>query len=280
MIRIVTDSSADIPAHIAEAFDITIVPLLVIFGNKTYREGIDITHSEFYERLRREAPNIPKTSVPSVLYFKRIYRKLLRDADHVVSIHLSSLLSGSYNTARFAASQVDPTRITVIDSRSVSMCLGWTVISAAEMAIDYRERDEIVTHIRAMLPRLRIPSFLDTLKYIKYGGRIGSASAFLSSALDMKPILHLSEGMVAPLARVRTRRGAMERLVEMAHELGPFEDLAVMHTHAPDLAKALVRQLDNVDSSREILIAETGVAMGTHTGPNSVGLCAVLAKAA
>ena len=280
MIRIVTDSSADIPHHISDVFEIEIVPLLVIFGKQQFREGIDITHNQFYKRLIREAPNMPKTSIPSVGEVAEVYEELLDDydVDGIISIHLSSDLSGMHNVAVQAAKQVDPSRITVIDSRCVSMCLGWTVIAAAEMALNYESKENILARIHSMIPRLRLPSFLDTLEYIKYGGRIGSAAAFLGTALDMKPLLHVKDGKVAPLARVRTQNKAMDALVNHAKRMDPFEDLAVMHTHAPDLAQKLAKKLKQkgVRTERKIMIADTGVAMGAHTGPMSVGLCGVV----
>ncbi len=282
MIRIVTDSSADIPHHISDVFDIEIVPLLVIFGTQQFREGIDITHSQFYTRLIREAPRMPKTSIPSVGEMAQVYEEILEDdeVEDIISVHLSSDLSGVYNVARQAAKLVDPSRITVIDSRCVSMCLGWTVIAAAEMALNYESKERILDRIHSMIPRLRLPSFLDTLEYIKYGGRIGSAAAFLGTALDMKPLLHVKDGKVAPLARVRTQNKAMDALVNHAKRMEPFEDIAVMHTHAPELAQKLAKKLKEkrVRIDRKIMITETGVAMGAHTGPMSVGLCAVVKR--
>lgn len=278
MIRIVTDSSADIPRHVAEALDITVIPLTVTFGSESFREGVDISSDVFYDRLMREHPQLPKTAIPSPYDFEETYRSILDDGDDIISIHLSSSLSALHNLAVTTARELDPSgeRIVVIDSRSVSMCLGWTAISAAELALRDEEMADIVAHVQDMIPRLRIPSFLDTLEFIKAGGRIGSAQAMLGTVLDMKPILHLEDGSVAPLERVRTRTKAIDRLVEMAREIAPFDDLAVMHTHAPQMAEELARKLSAVHPRGNILIAETGVVMGTHTGPNSLGICAVV----
>lgn len=282
MIRIVTDSSADIPEHIAAALDITVVPLIVTFGTESYREGVDISHDEFYERLIRvrDASELPKTSIPSPADFAEVYRRILEEGDDVISIHLSSDLSGLFNAACLAAREVDSTnkRITMIDSRNVSMCLGWTAIASAELALRDESKETIVAHALSMLPRLKIPSYLDTLEFIKHGGRIGGAEALLGTVLDVKPILHLEGGTVAPLEKVRTRGKAMDRLVELAKELAPFDDLAVMHTHAPELAEELAKKLSNIHPRGNILIAETGIVMGSHTGPNSLGLCCVLSK--
>ncbi len=276
MIRIVTDSSSDLPAHIAEGFEINVIPLLVSFGANTYREGIDISNDQFYRRLVREVPNLPLTSAPSIDDFKRVYQEILDEGDDIISIHLSSSLAGAYSAANLVAQQLDSSRITVIDSRSVSMCLGWVVIKAAEMALRYESKDDIITYIQDMLPRLHIPSFLDTLDYIKYGGRLGNASTFFGSALNIKPIVHLQDGVVAPLGVVRSREKAIEWLVRLAQRMAPFDDLAVMHTHAPHLGKQLANKLAHVHPSNSILIAETGIAMGTHTGPNSLGICGVV----
>lgn len=279
MIRIVTDSSSDIPEHIAAALDISVIPLRILFGNDSFREGADISHYEFYERLIREAPILPKTSTPTVGDFEEVYRELLDEEDvEIISIHPSSQLTGVYNLARMVAEDLAPTRITVVDSRSVSMCLGWVVIAAAEAALRDETKADVLKLINDMLPRLRIPSFLDTLEFIKAGGRIGGAEALLGSVLDVKPILHLESGAVAPLEKVRTRSKAMERLVELAGSLSPFDDLAVMHTHAPHLAEELAKRLSSIHPRAQILIAETGCAMGTHTGPNSIGICAVVAR--
>lgn len=278
MIRIVTDSSADLSPHIAEGFEIHVVPLLVSFGANTYREGVDITHDQFYQRLVREVPNLPVTSAPSIDNFKQVYKEILDEGDDIISIHLSSSLAGAYSAAHLAAQQLNPSRITVIDSRSVSMCLGWVVIKAAEMALDYEPKEKIIEHIQDMLPRLHIPSFLDTLNYIKYGGRLGAASTYFGSALNIKPIVHLQDGVVAPLGIVRSREKAMEWLVQLAKRMAPLDDLAVMHTHAPHLGEQLAQKLSHIHPRNRILIAETGVAMGAHTGPNSLGICAVVSK--
>jgi len=158
------------------------------------------------------------------------------------------------------------------------MCLGWVCIAAAEAAMRGDEREEIIEIVLDMLPRLRIPSFLETLEYVRYGGRIGSAEAFLGTVLDVKPILAIEDGKVVPLEKVRTRGRALERLAAMARELAPFEDIAVMHTRAPEMAEKLADMLADVHPRQNILIAQTGVAMGGHVGPGAVGICAVVAK--
>lgn len=275
-IRIVTDSSADIPKPITDALDISVVPLYIRFDEDVYREGVDITHAEFYERMEAEAPNLPKTSAPSPADFTKLYEKILDDGDDIVSVHLTAAFSTTYNNAQLAAEELDPERITVIDSRNVSMCLGWAAIAAAEAAMREDSHAEIVDLILDMIPRLRIPSFLETLEYVRHSGRISSAEAFLGTLLNVKPILHIEGGKALPLEKVRTRGRALNRLVEMARELEPFEDVAIMHTHAHDTANDLADMISGIHPRQNILIAEAGVAMGCHVGPRAVGICAVV----
>lgn len=276
-IRIVTDSSSDLPRPVAEALDIVVVPLNIHFGNESFREGVDMSHDEFYERLVREAPNLPKTSAPSTGQFMEAYQPIIDEGDDIISIHLSSAVSATYNSARLAAQDFPPGRVTVVDSRNVSMCLGWVAIAAAEAALRDDDPADILTMVSDMIPRLRIPSFLETLEFVRYGGRIGGAEAFLGTVLNVKPILHIEGGKVVPLEKVRTRGRALDRLMEMARELAPFEDVAVMHTHATETAEALADMLGEVHPRQNVLIAESGVAMGSHVGPGAVGICAVTA---
>ncbi len=277
-VRIVTDSSADIPREVAESLGIVIVPLYIHFGQDTYREGVDITPNEFYARLEAEAPNLPKTSAPSPGDFMKVYQPILDAGDEVVSVHLSAAFSGTYNAARLAAFGVGRDRVTVIDSRNVSMCLGWLAIEAARMARRGASRDEIVGLISDMIPRLRISSFLETLRFVKYSGRVSSTEAFLGTMLNIKPVLHIEGGKAVPVAKVRTREQALDTLAEMAHQLAPFQALAIMHTRAPDVAEQLAERLSSFHPRRRIVIAEAGVAMASHVGPGAVGFCGVVAK--
>ncbi len=277
-IRVVTDSSADLPQPIVDVLDITVVPLYIHFGDDVYREGVDISHEEFYARMEAELPNLPKTSAPSPADFMEVYRPILEEGDEIISVHLSAAFSNTFNSARLAAQELAPDRIVVIDSHNVSMCLGWLAIAAAEAAMQGAEREEIVEIVHDIIPRLRIPSFLETLDYVRYSGRIGSTEAFLGTVLNVKPILQIEGGKVVPLEKVRTRGRALERLAEMARELAPFEDVAIMHTHAPDVASQLADMLSDIHPRQNILIAEAGVAMGSHVGPGAVGICAVVAK--
>lgn len=277
-VRIVTDSSSDIPKDVAAELDITIVPLYIHFGKDVYREGVDITPTEFYERLQAEAPNLPKTSAPSPGDFMKVYQPILQEGHEIISVHLSAAFSGTYNSARLAAFGVGRDRVTVIDSRNVSMCLGWLAIEAARAARRGKSRQEIIEMISDMIPRLRISSFLETLEFVKYSGRVSSTEAFLGTMLNIKPVLHIEGGKAIPLAKVRTREQALKTLADMAHELAPFQSLAIMHTRAPDVAEQLAEHLGKFHPRHRIVIAEAGVAMASHVGPGAVGFCGVVAK--
>lgn len=279
-IKIVTDSAADIPRALADKLGISVVPIYVRFGDEVFREGIDISRNEFYERMEREAPdNLPSTAAPSPNDFMEVYEPLLDAGHDIISLHVSSAFSGTYNAARvasFGAGGRDG--ITVIDSRSVSMCLGWLAIHAAKAANKGADKDQIVETVTDMIPRLRIPSFLETLEYIRYGGRIGSAQAFLGTMLDVKPILNIEDGKVVPLTKTRTRSKALDKLTSVVHRLAPFQALAVMHTYAPNLAEEVVDRLAEFHPRNRILVGQTGTAMGCHVGPGAIGVCGVVAR--
>ncbi len=274
-IKVVTDSSCDIPQDIVEALDITVIPLIIHFGQETFREGVDITRKEFYLRMIEEAPHMPRTSQPSPGVFKEVYTRLAQEADHIIALHVTGTLSGTYSTSLAASKEVEGAKIVVVDSRTVSMSMGWAVIAAAEAAQRGYSPEEIISLVIDMIPRLHIPAVLETLEYIRYGGRIGKAAAFLGTLLNVKPILHIEGGEVMPLEKVRTRKKALRRLVEMVEEMSPLEDVAVMHTHAPETAAEVADMLGAIHPRENILIAEAGAAVGSHVGPGAVGVCCV-----
>jgi DegV family protein with EDD domain len=287
-VRIVTDSSCDIPPEIAQTLDIVVVPMNIHFGTETFQEGVTLSRHEFYERLLREAPNLqvdpskaPKTSQPSPGTFLQTYEKIAEESKEIISIHVSSALSGTYNAALTAARQLNASKdahITVIDSRTASMCLGWMVIAAAESAQRGESSAEIINLALDMIPRLHIPSMLDTLEYVRYGGRIGKAQAFLGTLLNVKPILGIEGGEVIPIEKARTKGKALERLVDITRQYAPFEDVAVMHTHSHETALEVVQMLAPYHPRERIIISETCAAIGAHVGPGALAACIVSAK--
>jgi DegV family protein with EDD domain len=280
-VKIVTDSTADIPPEIAAALDIHVVPLRVEFGNRSYRDGLDLSGEELY-RLLRESPTLPTTSQPSLGELQQIYHALTADGSDVVSVHVSSGLSGTYNVAALAAESEDERpgagHVAVVDSQALSMCVGWLAIFAARAARAGANQAQIVALMDEMRHRVRILGLLDTLEYVQRGGRLGVASAFLGTMLAIKPILHMKQGTAQPMEKVRTKPRAMQRLVEITAGFGPLDALAVMHGDAPDEAAQLVDMLAPIYPRNEILVAHIGAGLGVHVGPRAVGVCCVLAK--
>lgn len=281
-VKIVTDSACDVPADIVKELDIAVVPMNIHFGTEMFLEGVTMTTDEFYTRLIKEAPAmLPKTSQPAPGAFQDTYIKLAKSSPDIISIHVSSALSGTYNSALNAARQLNDSKdahIIVIDSRNASMCLGWTVMAAAEAAQRGESYADILNLVLDMIPRLHIPSMLETLEYVKYGGRIGKAQAFLGTLLNVKPILGIEGGEVIPIEKARTKSKALERLVSITLQYAPFEDIAVMHTHSLDTAHEVVELLAPYHPKERIIVAETCAAIGAHVGPGAIGVCVVSQK--
>ncbi len=281
-VRIVTDSSCDVPCDMAKALDIAVVPMNIHFGSDTYLEGVTISTDQFYTRMVRDAPAVmPKTSQPAPGAFLEMYQRVATDSRDIISIHVSAALSGTYNSALTAARQLNDSKeahITVIDSRSASMCLGWTAMAAAEAAQRGESYADIINLVLDMIPRLHIPSMLETLEYVKYGGRIGKAQAFIGTLLNVKPILGIEGGEVIPIEKARTKSKALERLVDITRQYAPFEDIAVMHTHSHETAYEVVDLLSPYHPKDRIIIAETCAAIGAHVGPGAIGVSVVSQK--
>ena len=276
MIRIVTDSTADVPTDFVRDLDITVVPAHVIFGEESYRDGVTITRDEFYRRLAT-ADRLPTTSTPSAGEFAEVYRRLGGD---ILSIHLPAKLSSLYSTAYAGAQLVPEARITLFDSGSLAMGMGWQVISAARAAQAGRPLDDIMRLLADVRGRVRVYAALDTLEFVRRSGRVGWARAMLGQLLHIKPIVEVRDGEVLSIDRVRTRRSMIERLKQLAHDLGPIDQLAVQHTRAAADARALADELAAQLNLREpVVVCEATTAIGTHVGPNGLGIMAVKAAA-
>jgi DegV family protein with EDD domain len=276
-IAIVTDSGVNVPAEVQREYDIHIVPLKVTFGDQTYRDGADITTSQFYEMLQ-EASQLPTTSQPSAGDFVEVYSRLSEEADAIVSIHLSALLSGTVKSALTARQSVNHVPVEVIDSRSASLGLGFVVMAAARAARESGSLADVLAAAQNLIPKISVLFVVDTLKYLHMGGRIGGASALLGSALKIKPLLQLTEGEVNPLERVRSKCRATERMLEiMAQRLEAEEGdglvhAAVAHADRADEALALREQVESRFEPAEFYLVELPPALGTHVGPGTLGL--------
>jgi DegV family protein with EDD domain len=276
-IGLVTDSTADLPDTFPGEGGVEIVPLVVSWDNATYRDKVDLTTTQFYERLRTSR-SLPKTGAPSVAAFEAAYRRQLAAHAQVVSIDLGAGFSATVNIARQAAEAVDPARITVIDSGTVTVCLGWMLEEAARLSGAGASVSDIATAVDRLRPRMRLFAILSTLEFLQRGGRIGRAASLAGTLLSVKPILEVRDGEVHPIERVRTLNAAIRRLVELVVKAGPLERLAVMHGAAEANAAELERQLQPHFPQLHIDHGEIGAVLGVHAGPGVFGAAMLLAE--
>lgn len=271
MVSVVTDSTADIPKSLLANSGIIVVPLNVHFGDEVLRDGIDIDSDQFFRRLA-QSTRLPTTSQPSSGAFEEAYRPLLERGHEIVSIHLSARLSGTVSSALTAANALDPGRITVVDSQAISMAMGFVVLIAAQMAHQGHLRETILAALDGLLPCARLVVALDTLTYVQRGGRIGKAQALLGSILNVKPLITLRNGEVEPLGRARSRRHAIDRIIETLQRTGPPRRLAVLHGAAQRDGEVLRARVAALFPLLQVPIAQIGPVIGTHTGPGVLGL--------
>jgi DegV family protein with EDD domain len=270
-IKIVTDGTADIPPRLVKELDITVVPLYVLFGDKSYRGGIDISSDEFYEKLVHGNVH-PTTSQPTPQDFVKVYEELGSKCDGILSIHISTKLSGTVNSAEQAKKLVKTEcPIEVIDSLSVSMSFGLMVIAVARMAKAGKELAEVTVEAKKMVANIKLLALFDTLVYLARGGRIGKAKSLVGSLLNVKPLLTLKEGEFHPVGQVRNHAKGKEKLLEFVNGIKDIEDMTVLHSTTPEEAKDLADSINSVPKSR-IYLARIGPVLGVHGGP---GLLAV-----
>ncbi len=281
-VRIITDSTADIPAALASDLGITVVPCQVYLGNETYWDGIDLHPEAFYAKVA-ESRELPRTSHPPVGQFAGTYRRLL-EADgeaSMLSIHIAATLSGTVNAAWAAAQMLpDPSRVQVVDTGQLSMGTGWAVIEAAKLAKSGASRSVVRESLAAIQPRLRVAAMINTLENLRQGGRVSQVPAALASVLHIKPLLSVERGEVKVLERVRTRSRALERLLSLVREWGPLCRVAVLHTGAEEMAEHLAQALAAQPQSENrtgVPTLPAGAALTAHLGLGAVGVCAVLA---
>ncbi len=278
MIAIVTDSTSDLPEEQRSQNNITVVAENVIFGTTTYQDGIDMTPERLYDMLPT-AKDHPTTSQPSAGEFIKHYRPLIQAGKEIVSIHLSSKLSGTYASAVAAKKELEDEfkkqlPITILDTPWISMALGMLCLIAAQAAQSGKSRDQVVAAVNALIPKLNIIFVLDTLEYLKRGGRIGAASAMLGALLNFKPMLTLKDGAVHPLEKPRSRAKAVRRLIEMLEESAKNKPLhvAVLNANALEEAADIGKQVRAQFDCREFYSVSLGPAIGVHTGPGTIGL--------
>lgn len=277
MIKIVVDSTADVPPDLRDSYGIEIVPVLMQFGRETLRDGLDITRDEFYTRLV-ESEEMPKTAAPPVGMFEEAFRRLAADGSEVLSISLAGDLSGTFGAARQAAQMVEGARIACVDSRSVTMPMTYMAVAAAQAAQAGRSLDEIVALVEAMRPRALIYVALDTLRYLEKGGRIGRMRALLGTMLSVKPILEVRDSQVHPVEQVRTWRRVPARMAELAQARGALEELSVLYTTSRESAEQLADLCATAGllERDRIRVAQASAVLGAHVGPGALGLAGLL----
>lgn len=271
-VSVVTDSTADIPSEVGRELGIVVVPLTVHFGGEVYRDGVDLSADEFYHKLK-DSPTLPTTSQPSAGSFAQVYSDLAAETNEIISIHISAKLSGTYNSAVLGREEAAKScRIEVIDSLQASMGVGLIAIAAAKLARQGVSLDPISEMVRHAIPRTHFFGTVDTLEYLRKGGRIGKAQAFLGTLLHIKPLIACRNGEVHPLERVRSRKRALERLVELVKGFGHIEELAIIHSTTPDEAETLLGHLEPAFPKERAYRARCGPVIGTYLGPGALAV--------
>ena len=271
-IRIVTDSSCDLPSGLIEQYGISVLPCYVVVDDQTFNDGLEIQADDFYRRLLADG-RTPTTAQPTPSDFQTVYRELVGQGDQIISIHVSSKLSGTLNSAQQAKASVDDgSAVEIIDSQLASIPLGLAVLDAAIMASKGESVHDIAGQIRQRLGLHHGLFALDTLEYLQKGGRIGKARAFMGSVLHVKPILRLQDGEAHPVERPRNRERAMSRLVELAQELAPVRRLAVIYSTDPDRMVELKQGLTGILPADQIIESRFGSTLGTYIGPDALGV--------
>ena len=271
-IKIVTDSTADLPPTLAEELGITVVPVYLRFGDQIYHDRVDISEDEFYDRLLHD-PIHPSTTQPTPQDFTTIYQKLSQDAEGIVSIHVTSRLSGTYNSAIQGKELAEVgCPIEVVDSQTVSMAMGIIAIAAAKMARSGKSLQQVAAEVRQIIPNIHLLILFDTLKYLAKGGRIGKAKGLLGSLLNVKPLLSIKDGELVPTGQVRTRSKGIQRLFEAVKNATGIQDLSIMYSTTPNEAQILAEDIGSIFPREQITLARVGPALGVHAGPGALAI--------
>jgi DegV family protein with EDD domain len=269
-VKIVTDSTSDIPAELIKEYGITIVPAYVQFNGRTYRDGVDISQDEVYQKMVTDNI-VVKTSQPPPGDFINVYKKLLTEADELISIQVTSKLSGIYNSAVQAREMIGGgNRIEVVDSMSASMGLGLMTLAAARMAKDGENLPGIMEEVKSSISRTHLWGIFDTLKYLFLGGRIGKAKALLGGMLHVKPMLTMSNGELQPTGLARSRSKGLDKLFENIRNCCSIQDLAIVHSTTPEDAQSLKERIGTILDKSNIHISRLGPALGVHGGPGTL----------
>jgi DegV family protein with EDD domain len=270
---VVTDSTAYIPKELREQYNIHMIPLSVIFGNESYREEIDISAEQFYEEVKRR--ELPTTSQPPVGEFVELFENLAKEYDAVISIHLSSGISGTYQGSVTAGNMVDHIKVYPFDSEISCMVQGMYALEAAKMAQQGKDPQDIIARLNEMKQSTRAYFMVDDLSHLQRGGRLSGAQAFIGSLLQVKPLLHFVDKVIVPFEKIRTRKRAMKRIVELLAEdakSGEAYQAAIIHANREEEAKKWKAELEVQFPNVEFMISYFGPVIGTHLGEGAMGL--------
>jgi DegV family protein with EDD domain len=277
-VRVVTDSTCDLPEHLAREAGIIVLPAYINIGDQSYLDGVELTRQTFYEQLPHYAFS-PTTAAPAVGAFTEVYERLAAEgATAILSIHVAGSLSGILNAAQAGANATEAVPVELFDSQQLSMGLGLLALTAARAAAAGHTLAEIVSELNQRVRRTRVLAVLDTLEFLRKSGRVSWAEFGLGTLLKIKPLISVQEGEAKSIARIRTHSRAVAELIQLANSLGPMEQLAILHTAAEEEARQLRQRLSNLfpgDATPEIV--EVTPAIGAHIGPKAVGLACILA---
>ena len=274
-IQIVTDSMTDVPQEIKDKYQIKVVPLKVFFGDKEYRDGVDLTHSEFYKKLA-ESKDLPKTSQTTPVEFVEVFKEVLAEGKEILCINGSSRASGTHQSAVIAKDELGSDKIKVFDTLSLSAGGGIFVYEAAKMVEAGATMEEILERLNSLKPKVGQMFTVETLEYLKKGGRINPLKATIANILNIKPILTIVDGLVEPLSKARGSKKVIQKVMELAQQGGgDFSNTTVFLVHTtddPEKIEALKQEVVSALNPGEIIIGQIGCTVGTHTGPGTWGI--------
>lgn len=274
-IQIVIDSMIDMPKDILQKYNIMVVPLTIIFGDKEYKDGVDLTNAQFYEKLL-QSKDLPKTSQISPSTFMDIFNEALEEGREVLCINGSSKASGTYQSAVIAkGALVNKEAVEVFDTMALSFGAGIFVYEAAKLVAEGKSLKEIMEHLNSMKSKVDHIFTVDTLEYLKKGGRLNPMKATIATMLNIKPILTVVDGLVEPLDKVRGSRKVIGKMVELAKERGKtFENkvIGISHANCKDTSELLKEQVEKELKPNKILVTEIGCTVGTHAGPGTLAI--------
>ena len=274
LVKVVTDSTAQLDPDLIEEFGITVVPLEISFGRQKFREGADLTTDEFFHRLAH-SPMMPTSDAPPMEEFRQLYAVLNQSTDQILSLHVSGKLNNTCANARVAADHfLGRCEIMVIDSWTISLGLSILVEAAARAAVEGATLEEVVRIVRGMIPHVYAVFFTDTLEYLERDHHLSKSQALLGTMLNIRPFLAIEEGQIIPMEKVRTREKAIDKLVEFVAEFSRIEQIAVVQSpsRAGKDARLLLDRLQSSFPGYEFDSITYGPTLGTHIGPHSLGL--------